>query len=654
MASVYSAQWVSNSPRLRLDYSVSYPDGDTGRITWTLYYDASLPASSSASKSYSVIIGGTTVKSGTYSVNGVTGTKQIATGTKDFDRTTSAINIKCYAKMDIKLTWSKSYKATITTTTGTATLDAKTSYTITFDDNGGSGGPETATKWYNIALTIPSTVPTRSGYTFVGWGTSTTDTDKDYAAGDTYPASSNAAATLYAIWKKTLTLSFSANGGGGSPASLTGDVYNATTSYTFTIPTTVPSLSLHEFLGWSTSAATSASYQPGATIAISADTTLYAVWKLAYIRPKVSQLSAYRANNSSGTFDDDGTYGYIVCSWAVDTTVVASRVCKKIVVRYKAQNASAWTEKSLTTSAYGIGSTSGTLKYSLSGLNTDYRYDIEVIIYDDYGSNEPAVAYISSSKMVIDVPDDDSGIGIFTPSINGTPDNPLMEVGLDAKFYKDVEVDGLIIEDGTALPNKYISGKAGAIDANTAYDGKMHMCQGGSSNLPSGSQYGVVLLLPYRKLSGNTKPDYAAQIFIPNGDDPSKPNSMFYRTSLAGSWNSWQEVEKRHKVLYDNSTGTYGTVTLTESAENFTMLEIIIGYSDIYGCNSIKIYNPNSKVFDISALVPSSTSISAHRTRCTISDTSITQNYNASGTISGTTWGSASNKLLIKSVIGYY
>lgn len=459
MASVYSAQWVSNSPRLRLDYSVSYPDGDTGRITWTLYYDASLPASSSESKSYSVIIGGTTVKSGTYSVNGVTGTKQIATGTKDFDRTTSAINISCYAKMDIKLKWSGSYKATITTTTGTATLNAKTSYTITFNDNGGSGGPGTATKWYNTALTIPSTVPTRSGYTFVGWGISTTDTNKDYAAGDTYPASSNAEATLYAIWKETLTLSFSANGGGGSPASLTGDVYNATTSYTFTIPTTVPSLSLHEFLGWSTSAAaTSASYQPGATIAISADTTLYAIWKLAYIRPKVSQLSAYRANNSSGTFDDDGTYGYIICEWAVDTTVVASRVCKKIVVRYKAQNASAWTEKSLTTSAYGIGNTSGTLKYSLSGLNTDYRYDIEVIIYDDYGSNEPAVAYISSSKMVIDVPDDDSGIGIFMPSNKGTVDDPIMEVGAKGYFYKElycVDSDGSTLIDMTISADEY-------------------------------------------------------------------------------------------------------------------------------------------------------------------------------------------------------
>lgn len=49
--------------------------------------------------------------------------------------------------------------------------------TITYNPNGGTGGPETqylsaettSSSGANIRFTIPSTVPTRSGYTFAGW-----------------------------------------------------------------------------------------------------------------------------------------------------------------------------------------------------------------------------------------------------------------------------------------------------------------------------------------------------------------------------------------------------------------------------------------------------------------------------------------------------
>lgn len=88
----------------------------------------------------------------------------------------------------------------------------------------------------------------------------------------------------------------------------------------------------------------------------------------------------------------------------------------------------------------------------------------------------------------------------------------------------------------------YIPVSSGGINANTAYDGGLYMCVGGSSNLPSGSQYGSLLVLPYRQLSGNTYQDFVTQIFMPNGDDSSKPNSFFYRTSTKNAWNGWKEV----------------------------------------------------------------------------------------------------------------
>ena len=72
------------------------------------------------------------------------------------------------------------------------------SYTISYDANGGSGAPSSQTKYYATTLTLSSTIPTRSGYTFLGWSTSSSATSATYAAGGAY--TSNEAATLYAVW----------------------------------------------------------------------------------------------------------------------------------------------------------------------------------------------------------------------------------------------------------------------------------------------------------------------------------------------------------------------------------------------------------------------------------------------------------------------
>ncbi len=72
-------------------------------------------------------------------------------------------------------------------------------YTISYNANGGSGAPASQAKTYGITLTLSSTKPTRTGYTFQGWSTSSTATSATYSAGGSYTA--NASATLYAVWK---------------------------------------------------------------------------------------------------------------------------------------------------------------------------------------------------------------------------------------------------------------------------------------------------------------------------------------------------------------------------------------------------------------------------------------------------------------------
>lgn len=72
-------------------------------------------------------------------------------------------------------------------------------YTVQYNANGGTGAPSNQTKTHGVDLMLSSTVPTRTNYTFKGWGTSAASTTVSYATGAKYTA--NASVTLYAIWE---------------------------------------------------------------------------------------------------------------------------------------------------------------------------------------------------------------------------------------------------------------------------------------------------------------------------------------------------------------------------------------------------------------------------------------------------------------------
>jgi len=77
----------------------------------------------------------------------------------------------------------------------------ETTYTLTYNDNGGSGAPSNQSntnKTGSATFTISSTTPTRSGYEFKGWSTSSSATSASYSAGGSITINSNM--TLYAVW----------------------------------------------------------------------------------------------------------------------------------------------------------------------------------------------------------------------------------------------------------------------------------------------------------------------------------------------------------------------------------------------------------------------------------------------------------------------
>ena len=75
-------------------------------------------------------------------------------------------------------------------------------YTITYNMNGGTGTIANTTYTYAASGTVnlSSTKPTKTGYTFLGWSTSSSATTATYAAGAAYNRNVMEDITLYAVW----------------------------------------------------------------------------------------------------------------------------------------------------------------------------------------------------------------------------------------------------------------------------------------------------------------------------------------------------------------------------------------------------------------------------------------------------------------------
>ncbi len=124
-------------------------------------------------------------------------------------------------------------------------------------------------------LTLSSTTPTRTGYTFNGWNTAVGGGGTPYAAGGSLTLST-VDVILYAQWTPIqYTISYNLNGGSGTaPASV-----NVNYAATATVTSTVPTRTGFWFNGWNTAANGSGSaYASNGTFTMLGDVTLFAQW----------------------------------------------------------------------------------------------------------------------------------------------------------------------------------------------------------------------------------------------------------------------------------------------------------------------------------------------------------------------------------------
>lgn len=108
------------------------------------------------------------------------------------------------------------------------------------------------------------------------------------------------------------------------------------------------------------------------------------------------------------------------------------------------------------------------------------------------------------------------------------------------------------------------------------------------------------------------------------------------------------------EVLYNSANGTAETVTLSDSAENYTYLEIFYRSSGDNACGSVKVFSPNGKLVHLGTIHYIADYDYAKFALVSVSKSMITfnQNYQITLKSNGSTY-SAENAIFITRVVGY-
>lgn len=223
------------------------------------------------------------------------------------------------------------------------------------------------------------------------------------------------------------TVSYNANGGTGAPGSQK-KIYGSN----LTLSSARPTRDGYVFMGWATSSAGEVSYMPGSTYGTDVDITLYAVWKIAYIQPTITNLKALRCD-SKGNAMGDGTYIKVSGTWKVDRTLNSSNIATSIKIEYKKTSTGSLVKVSETKPNAASGEISSVI--GNGQISAPYVYFVIVTITDLNGNKQEEVI-VPAQFRALDVANKGRSI-----AFGGTASD--REEGYD--FYQDVRFHGKLL-----------------------------------------------------------------------------------------------------------------------------------------------------------------------------------------------------------------
>ena len=312
---------------------------------------------------------------------------------------------------------------------GSKTLSAVTwQWPVNYNANGGSGAPSAQTKTYGKALTLSSTSPTRTGYTFLGWASKEDATAAEYSAGGSY--STDKSVTLYAVWAiNTFLVAYNANGGSGAPSAQT-----KTYGTDLTLSTVIPTRTNYNFKGWATSdTAVTATYEAGGTYSIDEEITLYAVWELAYWVPKITNITISRCD-AAGNYIAYGKYAKVTFDWECCQLLGANTV-ESITAKYAVHSSTSYISDTI--AASGISGTA-TKVIGSNDISTEEQYDVIITVIDSQNGTSNYVIQLSMTEFTIDCLDGGKGVAIGKPA----EIESLFDVAWDALLRKKLTAYG--------------------------------------------------------------------------------------------------------------------------------------------------------------------------------------------------------------------
>lgn len=164
-------------------------------------------------------------------------------------------------------------------------------------------------------LNPKSFTPVKSGWTFCGWREDTTAT----ASILTEKVMDIDPVILYAVFKKTVTLSYNGNGStGGSVSSQTGTAYyNGAGNMLpaqFVLYESSYSRIHYNFSRWAIGSISDNKYNAGATISLFQDTTAYAMWIAETYKSSVFTIHGYGNTNWPNAMDKESEIKTLIAS----------------------------------------------------------------------------------------------------------------------------------------------------------------------------------------------------------------------------------------------------------------------------------------------------------------------------------------------------
>jgi hypothetical protein len=422
-----------------------------------------------------------------------------------------------------------------------------------------------------------------------------------------------------------------------------------------------------------------------------------------YFNISIASVTAVRTNN----VQSQTTLGFSINLWNNSFGSVANSITS-IGYKYKLTSASSYTtgDTTLTYSVSGnkvTGSIAIKGDLGADGFNVENSYNIQLVVTDKLstatytiilGSGNPALAIYKTNVAIGQKYDTSDGSKL---QVNGTTkmkDSLTIQKTTSATVtYSDKQNPRINFSNGDG--SQAVSLIFTDYDSYLAPYG-LTLLGNGQSTDNNGAYLKVEGNVYATKFSGRLRGDYGGN-WLSSRDNATVRNNSTKQDSfnpvacqktLNGSWaignlygeeglafayisdtnyNSATNVPKKVYLpnisgiisipvsLYDNSSGTTGTVTLSETAANFNYLEIFYTKSGV--SNSTRIYSPNSKTANLILFYAAGTSIIQNIfAQITISGTSITKgstgyaNFSSAG-ISGISM--ADNSISIYKVVGY-